>query len=347
MSSGQRLIPFDHTAASFAMTTSCWAALPLGSQGPKVDNTSHEVAFGTDQSFQSESLVDGYGKPFVVPDISVNSLRKAIPKSCFERSALRGIGYVARDLTLIFTTFYAFRNYITAANISSALLRSVLWSIYGFLNGLFATGLWVLAHECGHQAFSTSKLFNDTVGFVVHSSLLVPYFSWKISHGKHHKATGHIERDMVFVPRTRDEHCRRFRIPTEQMQEVVQDTPLYSAYFLLVRLLLGWPIYLLTNDTGHDYHRRRSKGRGRSQKNGLFGGVNHFNPRSPIFENRDAHLVVLSDVGVGITIAALSYLVTCYGWSQIWRWYFVPYLWVNSWLGECLRSSSDLRLIRV
>jgi len=39
-------------------------------------------------------------------------------------------------------------------------------------------GVWVIAHECGHQAFSNSQLINDTVGFILHSCLLVPYFSW-------------------------------------------------------------------------------------------------------------------------------------------------------------------------
>lgn len=39
-------------------------------------------------------------------------------------------------------------------------------------------GVWVIAHECGHQAFSSSQLVNDTVGFILHTCLLVPYFSW-------------------------------------------------------------------------------------------------------------------------------------------------------------------------
>jgi len=48
--------------------------------------------------------------------------------------------------------------------------RFAIWSLYGFFAGLFATGLWVIAHECGHQAFSESKLINNTVGWVLHSA---------------------------------------------------------------------------------------------------------------------------------------------------------------------------------
>ena len=61
------------------------------------------------------------------------------------------------------------------------------------------TGLWVLAHECGHQAFSDYKWVNNAVGMVLHSALLVPYHAWRISHGNHHKNTCSMEDDEVGV----------------------------------------------------------------------------------------------------------------------------------------------------
>ncbi|KAK4208341.1 fatty acid desaturase-domain-containing protein [Rhypophila decipiens] len=286
------------------------------------------------QSTEFTNLVDGYGKPFHVPDsFTVDDLRKAIPKECFERSAIHGLSYAARDLALIVTTFYIFQIYLDVDAIPSPYIRFALWSLYGFLNGLFGTGLWVLAHECGHQSFSTSKVLNDTVGFILHSSLLVPYFSWKISHGKHHKGTAHMERDMVFVPRTRAEHCERFGIPTKKLHEIVEDTPLYAAYYIATRLLFGWPTYLLTNDTGHDCHEGQPEGRGKGKKNGVFTGVNHFNPSSPLFSAKDAKLIFLSDLGILATATVLYTLGSQYvGWWNILKWYFVPYLWVNTWL---------------
>ncbi len=42
--------------------------------------------------------------------------------------------------------------------------------MYSFWVGLFGTGLWIIAHECGHQAFSESKALNNTVGWVLHSA---------------------------------------------------------------------------------------------------------------------------------------------------------------------------------
>ena len=52
-----------------------------------------------------------------------------------------------------------------------------LWIAYAVVTGTVAMGLWVLAHECGHGAFSDVRWLQDTVGFVLHSFLLVPYFS--------------------------------------------------------------------------------------------------------------------------------------------------------------------------
>ena len=92
-----------------------------------------------------------------------------------------------------------------------AALRYALWPAYWWLQGVVCTGLWVIAHECGHQvhpplvptsthspvlaarcsyagsrsqhdawpqAFSKYQAVNDGVGLVVHSCLLVPYYSW-------------------------------------------------------------------------------------------------------------------------------------------------------------------------
>ena len=53
-------------------------------------------------------------------------------------------------------------------------------------------GLWVLAHECGHGAFSDNRRLQDAVGYVLHSALLVPYFSWQRSHAVHHQHTNHV-----------------------------------------------------------------------------------------------------------------------------------------------------------
>lgn len=320
--------------ASAVLSTPSKTPLPRSSKNPKPSGADAiEPTFNSENPTTYGELVDTDGNIFDVPDFTIKEIRSAIPDKCFERSALKGFGYVFRDLLLLSTTFYVFKTYVAPDVIPSYPLRFALWSVYGFLNGLFATGLWVLAHECGHQSFSSSKVLNDTVGFILHSALLVPYFSWKISHGKHHKATGHMERDMVFVPRTRPLFAEHIGVAIEKLTEITEDTPIHSALYLLGRQLLGWPIYLLANDSGHNCHDRQGEGRGAGKENGLFTGVNHFNPGSPLFEARDAKWIVLSDIGL-LAMATLIYVAAqYYGWQNILVWYFLPYIWVNHWLG--------------
>ena len=255
------------------------------------------------------------------------------PNHCFERSGLRGLSYVARDIASLAITFVMFNKFVTPEYVSSTPVRTALWAIYSVIQGLFGTGLWVLAHECGHQSFSPSKILNDTTGWFCHSALLVPYFSWKISHGKHHKATGNMERDMVFVPKTREEYSSRVGRLVHELNELTEETPIATLLHTVGQQLFGWPMYLLANVTGHNYHERQIEGRGRGKVNGYFTGVNHFNPASPLYEAKDAKLVLLSDLGLVIAASILFTLCKTYGFQNMFVWYFLPYLWVNHWLG--------------
>ncbi|RYP01984.1 hypothetical protein DL766_010570 [Monosporascus sp. MC13-8B] len=307
---------------------------PIDSPRHSASSTSLSSMSEIDEDKPYGKLIDTYGNEFEVPDFTIKDIHDAIPKHCFERSAAKGLAYAVRDLACLGTTFYLFHTYLTPENVPSTTARAVLWALYTFIQGLFGTGVWVLAHECGHQAFSTSKTLNDTVGWILHSSLLVPYFSWKISHGKHHKATGHMERDMVFVPKTREERASRLGKLAHELSELGEETPIVTFINLLGQQLIGWPNYLLTNITGHNFHERQREGRGKGKKNGFLTGVNHFNPSSPLYEAKDAKYVLLSDVGLALVIGTLVYLGNNFGWSNMLVWYFIPYFWVNHWLGK-------------
>ncbi|KAI1858494.1 uncharacterized protein JN550_012627 [Neoarthrinium moseri] len=322
----------SNTLESDVSSPSTAIASPVDSPRASASSTSLSSMASLDEKPSYGKLLDTYGNEFSIPDYTIKDIHDAIPKHCFERSAVKGLYYVFRDIVLLGTTFYVFNTYVTPENIPQTPIRAALWGLYTVMQGLFATGVWVLAHECGHQSFSTSKILNDTVGWVLHSSLLVPYFSWKISHGKHHKATGHMERDMVFVPRTREQQATRLGKLVHELAELGEETPIVTLIHLLGQQLIGWPNYLLTNVTGHNYHERQREGRGKNKRNGFLGGVNHFDPSSPLYEAKDAKLIVLSDLGLGITITALVYLTKAFGFQNMLVWYFIPYLWVNHWL---------------
>lgn len=310
---------------------------PTDSPHPSASSTSL-TSLSSIEDPHVTKLVDTYGNEFEIPDFSVNQIHKAIPKHCFERSGLRGLGYVARDIASLAATFCLANKFITPEYVPSTGARAGLWTVYAFVQGLFGTGLWVLAHECGHQSFSPSKKLNDTVGWICHSMLLVPYFSWKISHGKHHKATGHMERDMVFLPKTKEQYASRIGHFVDEVSELAEETPIATALQLFSQQIGGWPSYLLTNVTGHNFHDRQAEGRGKGKKNGLGGGVNHFNPSSPLYEAKDAKLIILSDIGLLIAGSILFTIGRNFGWMNLLVWYILPYLWVNHWLGKLYTS---------
>lgn len=314
--------------------TSSTDITPADSLRPSPSSTSLSSLASEDAPVKNIQLRDTYGNPFEIPDFTISEIHKAIPKHCFERSAVTGLYYVFRDLLILGTIFYLTNRFVTPEYIPSKATRACLWTLYTVVQGLFATGVWVLAHECGHQSFSTSKVLNDTVGWILHSALLVPYFSWKISHGKHHKATGNLDRDMVFVPPTKQQYGKKLGYAVHQLNELAEETPIFTAFHLLYQQLGGWPAYLFVNVTGHNNHENQKEGRGKGKKNGFFGGVNHFDPASPLYEAKDAKLILLSDIGLIITGTVLYLIGQKFGWSNLLVWYVLPYLWVNHWLGK-------------
>ena len=164
--------------------------------------------------------------PLTKPPFSKDDIIAAIPKECFERNMLTSFGHLAQDLLIVAALGYA-ASHIQYAPRAAAYL---LWPLYIYAQGCVMTGLWVLAHECGHQAFSDSKFVNDSVGWVVHSALLVPYHSWRITHKNHHSNTCSVERDEVFASPARSSFAA----------EMMQDTPLAHVWGIVVMLLFGW-----------------------------------------------------------------------------------------------------------
>ncbi|KAF6825561.1 heterokaryon incompatibility protein [Colletotrichum plurivorum] len=66
---------------------------------------------------------------------------------------------------------------------------------------------------------------------------------------------------------------------------------------------------LMTNVTGHNYHERQREGRGNGKKKGFGGGVNHFDPASPIFEAKDVKLIVMPDIGLKVVLEVIAFLL--------------------------------------
>lgn len=83
--------------------------------------------------------------------------------------------------------------------------------------------------------------------------------------------------------------------------------------------ILGWPLYLLLDVTGPPKHDEIS-------------WVNHFNPHCAYFPKKMSNYVVLSDIGLIFWVWCLFQIYKVIGVSNLFFFYFVPYMWTNHWL---------------
>lgn len=269
------------------------------------------------------TTIDTMGNTFNVPDYTIKDILSAIPKKCYERSLVRSLGYVARDIFMMVLISYCGHKVIPMVDLAdhqtaSYYARGALWMVHSYLIGLFGFGLWILAHECGHGAFSDYQNVNDFVGWVLHSYLGVPYFSWKFSHAKHHKATGHLTRDMVFIPYTEKEFLEKNN--SVHLSDVAEDSPIWSLAMLVFQQLGGLQLYLATNATGQSYEGYR------------WFAKSHYAPTSPVFDRNHYWYIVLLDIGIVGLVTLVYQWAKMFGTFNMVVDWFVPWLWVNHWL---------------
>lgn len=233
--------------------------------------------------------------PLARPPFKFSDVQKAIPRHCFKRDLATSAYHLASDLILV-ATFGFLATFISHGAVP-AWAGFLLWPLYWFVQGTQMTGVWVIAHECGHQAFSESKTINNLVGLVCHSALLVPYHSWRITHAKHHSNTGSCVHDEVFCPATRSDSGRS---PTaeEDIAEVVHEAPFVQMFWIVTMLLFGWmPGYLFFNVAGPSKYRGFAK--------------SHFNPWAKVSGTK-ARLVLLSYLCGTAVVRVVSWYVTSY-----------------------------------
>ncbi len=252
---------------------------------------------------------------------SKEELRNCIPKHCFERSVVRSFYYVIQDGIFAAALLYgAWQLPYNAEDMSAS--TYLAWAAYAFAQGVVLTGWWVIAHECGHGAFSSSKLINDSVGFVLHTILYVPYFSWQYSHKKHHARTNHLLDGETHTP----SHRKGFKGLKVVHDWIGEDA--FALFQVVLHLLFGWPMYLLVNATGSrrlhpQYGGKRIKGE----------VLDHFRPNSKLFPKAWRNWVTLSTVGIVLwTVALAAIAPKIGGFRRLALLYVFPYLGVNGWL---------------
>ncbi|KAF9734722.1 hypothetical protein PMIN03_009606 [Paraphaeosphaeria minitans] len=262
-----------------------------------------------------------------VPD--VKTLRDAIPSKCFERSLARSLSYVVRDLVFVSALF---TSAVYLAKLDAPwTVTAPLWLLYSFVQGLFFTGLWILAHECGHDSFSPYLNVNATMGWFLHSILLVPFFSWKFSHARHHRYHNHMEKDTVFVPNTKEQfeanEAKGLGLFAKLVDHSAADTPILTLGSLIVHQVFGWPMYMFLNaGAGYESLVRGSRDTVAMHKQ------SHYDPRANIFTAAEAPFVAISDLGLVLVLGALYAASRSLGVGTTLLMYGLPYLWMNHWI---------------
>lgn len=242
--------------------------------------------------------------PLKPPSFTLKDIRDAIPKHCFERNLFKSLSHLISDLLIIAVLGYA------ASWISHPLLpvwsHYLLWPMYWYAQGSVMTGVWVLSHECGHQSFSPYEVVNNTVGTIFHSLLLVPYHSWRITHGLHHNNTGSCDNDEVFAPATR----------SDWGSQLLREAPIVQAWGVIVMLTVGWmPGYLVFNATGPAKYRGKN--------------ANHFSPSAAFFKCEDYWLIVQTDIAFIAALGLLAFCIHHFGFVTVLSYYLIPYFITN------------------
>lgn len=179
-----------------------------------------------------------------------------------------------------------------------------LWGVYAVTQGQIFYSFFVLGHECGHGAFGATKLQNDIPGFILHSLLLVPYFSWKFSHSKHHSNCNAILSGDSHCPGTKKGVGPLLRLKRKWEDGFVMFKLIYTALF-------GWPLYLIFNTTGGRVNATDMK---TPLTKGWFN-KSHFLPSSEVMPDRIGGKVILSTIGCVISlICILTFMEDPFFW---------------------------------
>ncbi|XP_076896806.1 sn-2 acyl-lipid omega-3 desaturase (ferredoxin), chloroplastic-like [Bidens hawaiensis] len=223
------------------------------------------------------------------PPFKLGDIRAAIPKHCWVKDPWRSMSYVARDVAIVLGLAAA------VAHLNTCLL----WPLYWAAQGTMFWALFVLGHDCGHGSFSNNPKLNSVVGHLLHSSILVPYHGWRISHRTHHQNHGHVEHDESWHPLTEK---------TFKSLDWMTRTLRFSLPFPM----LAYPFYLWNRSPG---------------KSG-----SHFDPNSDLFVPVEKKDVITSTICWTTMLALLFGLNFVVGPMQMLKLYGIPYLINVMWL---------------
>ena len=259
-----------------------------------------------------------------------NAVSKVIPADCYESDTAKSLGYLAVSVigTALCTAFG-----VSALGVFDPAQFWTLpfWLGYDVVTGTVAMGLWVLAHECGHGAFSSNKALQDGVGYVLHSIMLTPYYSWQRSHAVHHRYTNHMELGETHVPEEHGSDSEALYDSIELREKILKQfgdnngIKIWGGLQAFLHLIVGWPAYLLIGATG-------GPDRGRTNHYYPYPLTEPKQPKKELFPGNWKEKVYQSDIGCAVVAASALVWAACNGPAEMMALYGGPLIVVNAWL---------------
>eukprot|EP00898_Chlorokybus_atmophyticus_P005317 jgi/Chlat1/5787/Chrsp387S09019 len=256
--------------------------LPLSVQSHALCWLRQVIPYATIVLRQVSQEPEGFD-PGAAPPFGLTDLRKAIPEACWQKDTTKSMVYMFRDVA-----------YVGALAAAAAYINSWwVWPAYWIAQGTMFWALFVVGHDCGHGSFSNNKALNNFVGHLTHSSSLVPFHGWRISHRTHHANHGHVENDESWTPITKSQY--------QGMEAWARaGTPLVTVCISLFYLFVG----------------------------SVEQAGSHFDPHCKLFAKNERNDIIESRnwvIGMGVILAALAFLE---GPAMLFKTYIVPY-WIN------------------
>lgn len=243
--------------------------------------------------------------------LKIDKLKACIPAKAFEKNLLTSLWYMGFDYAMIGISMgglYALKStgtYDAMPVWAQFLVGFLHWQIAGF----FMWCIFVVGHDCGHGSFSEYFYLNEVLGNILHASILVPYWPWRLSHKYHHMKHNHKEDDYSH-PWITEDKVGRWDWPNAAF---IQDRPLLRT----ILPLIGWPVYMSFLPDG-----------------------SHFIPvyigraSSRLWENAPRREVIQCCASSAV-VAAMMYAVYQIGQGDMWeivQFYYGPVLVFGWWL---------------
>jgi len=233
-------------------------------------------------------------------------LYSKIPSYCFTPNTLHSLQYFLKD-TISIIVLYNLGFYIQNTN---AIIQCVSWPLFWFAQGTLFWAYFVIGHDCGHRSFSKNIWINDLIGIFCHSVLLVPFYSWKISHRRHHLNTGNYEREEAFRPIHYSKYTKMKKI-----EKIIR----------FKCILFLFPLYLLFLRNDHF--------------------ATHYLPNPHLFKKNEYPQVILSSLCCLVMFIILCIVGYLKGLTFLVYFYILPYLVFSMWISfVTYMQHTDLRI---